>query len=65
MSRVLQFSSAPCQRSAPEHSRAVLARLVDDLQLLAGDRPVALNVVAELARRLAYPIRHAREQRSE
>lgn len=60
MSHVLigRFQSAfRLRQNPPDHARAVLAQLVDDLQVIAGYRPLALTAIAMLAQRLATPIR--------
>lgn len=58
MPRVLRFSALAPQRGTPAAApRVVLRRLIDDLQLIAFDRPVALAAIAELADRLAAPVR--------
>jgi len=50
-------SSSRRRRPAPEMRRVVLAAIIDDLQILALERPRMLSLVATCVRKLTQPIR--------
>lgn len=57
MARVLPFVRPPLPTHAPADARIVLARLIDNLQLIAAGRPVALAQLADFAEYWAQPLR--------
>lgn len=54
--------SQQTQERPPTETRALLSRLVDDLQVIAQAQPIALEVLAAVARKIAAPIRRRLEQ---
>jgi hypothetical protein len=56
MPRVLRFarsSTRRVRRRPDTNQQALILALINDLQVLAIDRPIALRIVAKLARALA------------
>lgn len=57
VARVLPFVRPPLPTYAPAQARVVLGRLIDNLQLIAAERPIALAQLADFAEYWAAPLR--------